>query len=56
MIDQREFSNVTKKYLSRFYDILDAMIWEMSNADLTDSISHNFIVQMIPHQDRKSVV
>ena len=49
MIDQREFSNVTKKYLSRFYDILDAMIWEMSNADLTDSISHNFIVQMIPH-------
>lgn len=49
MIDQREFSNVTKKYLSRFYDILDEMIWEMSNAELTDSISHNFIVQMIPH-------
>lgn len=49
MTNQREFSIVTKTYLSRFYDILDEMIWEMCNADLTDSISHNFIVQMIPH-------
>lgn len=49
MTNQREFSTVTKTYLSRFYDILDEMIWEMSNADLTDSISYNFIVQMIPH-------
>ena len=49
MTNQREFSNVTKTYLSRFYDILDEMIWDMSNVDLTDSISHNFIVQMIPH-------
>ena len=49
MTNQREFSNVTKTYLSRYYDILDEMIWEMSNVNLTDSISHNFIVQMIPH-------
>ncbi len=44
-----ELSNVAKDYLSRFYDILDEMIAEMSGAELTGSISHNFIVQMIPH-------
>lgn len=43
-----ELSNVAKDYLSRFYDILDEMIAEMSGAELTGSISHNFIVQMIP--------
>ena len=42
-------SNVTKEYLDRFYCILDEMIKGMSCAELTDSISHNFIVQMIPH-------
>lgn len=49
MTNQREFSNVTKNYLSRFYHILDEMIRGMTGAELTDSISHNFIVQMIPH-------
>lgn len=44
-----ELSNVSKKYLSRFYDILDEMIDGMTTAQLSDSISHNFIVQMIPH-------
>lgn len=44
-----EFSNVTKNYLCRFYQILDEMIEGMESAPLTDSISHNFIVQMIPH-------
>ncbi len=39
----------TKKYLCRYYEILDAMIQGMNCAELTDSISHNFIVQMIPH-------
>lgn len=39
----------TKDYLTSFYDILDTMIKEMTDAPLTDSISHNFIVQMIPH-------
>lgn len=44
-------SNVTKDYLCRFYNILDDMIAGMTEADLTDSISHNFIVQMIPHHE-----
>lgn len=43
------FSDVTKKYLCRFYEILDTMIEKMTCAELTDSLSHNFIVQMIPH-------
>lgn len=43
------FSSSTKEYLSVFYDILDRMIQGMEDACLTDSISQNFIVQMIPH-------
>ncbi len=42
-------SDVTQKYLCRFYEILDEMIAGMCEAPLTDSVSHNFIVQMIPH-------
>lgn len=42
-------SNVTKNYLSEFNCILDDMMREMTEAELNDSISHNFIVQMIPH-------
>lgn len=42
-------SNVTKEYLEAFNCILDEMIQGMTNAKLTDSISYNFIVQMIPH-------
>lgn len=49
MTDRRTLSNVTKCYLSRFYEILDEMIQGMTGAVLTDSISQNFIVQMIPH-------
>lgn len=49
MRDQYELSRVTERYLSRFHEILDTMIREMTCAGLTDSISHNFIVQMIPH-------
>ena len=49
MADLRQFSTVTKNYLARFYDILCQMIQGMTNAKLTDSISYNFIVQMIPH-------
>ncbi|MGM9630287.1 DUF305 domain-containing protein [Butyricicoccus sp.] len=49
MPNRQQFSNVTKNYLSRFYEILDEMILNMMEAELTDSISHNFIVQMIPH-------
>lgn len=42
-------SNVTKEYLSAFTCILEEMIQGMTSASLTDSISHNFITQMIPH-------
>jgi hypothetical protein len=42
-------SDVAKDYLSDFYNILDEMIKGMTTAELNNSISHNFIVQMIPH-------
>ena len=42
-------SNVTKNYLTKFREILNKMIEGMTSAELTNSISHNFIVQMIPH-------
>lgn len=45
----QQFSDVTKEYLCQFYAILDEMIAGMTKAELTDSVSHNFIVQMIPH-------
>lgn len=45
----QKFSEVTKTYLCRFYEILDEMISSMTGAELTNSISRNFIVQMIPH-------
>lgn len=45
----QQFSYLTKRYLCHFYKILDEMIKGMNSAELTDSISHDFIVQMIPH-------
>lgn len=42
-------SDNAKQYLEKFYCILDEMTTGMTDAELTDSISHNFIVQMIPH-------
>ncbi len=42
-------SNNARNYINDFRKILEDMISEMTNAELTDSISHNFIVQMIPH-------
>jgi len=42
-------SEDSKTYLCCFYQILDEMIQGMTTAALTQSISHNFIVQMIPH-------
>lgn len=38
-------------YLSEFYNILDNMIQNMMAAALSDSISNNFIAQMIPHHE-----
>lgn len=49
MNNSSQLSNVTKDYLDTYYHILDEMIRGMTEAKLTDSISYNFIVQMIPH-------
>jgi len=40
-----------QNYLELFYNILDEMIQGMTQAPLTASLSHNFIVQMIPHHE-----
>ena len=42
-------SGDAEEYLRTFHCILDQMIEGMTCAELTNSISHNFIVQMIPH-------
>ena len=42
-------SNVTQQYLAAYHSILNEMRRGMTDALLTDSISQNFIVQMIPH-------
>lgn len=44
-----ELNDVTRRYLAAYCGILEEMIQGMTKAELTDSISHNFIVQMIPH-------
>ena len=49
MANSERFSFDTKEYLNTFYCILDQMVREMTTANLTESISNNFIVQMIPH-------
>ena len=51
MNQQPNLSLAAKSYLSRFYEILDNMMQGMDEARLTDSISQNFIVQMIPHHE-----
>lgn len=47
----QQLSEVAKNYLCNFYEILDDMIDGMTGADLNRSLSHNFIVQMIPHHE-----
>ena len=42
-------SEDSKNYLCCFYQTLDGMIQDMTTAGLTQSISHNFIAQMVPH-------
>ncbi len=49
MNQHKQLSNVTKEYLSCYYNILKRMICDMTEVDLNDSISRNFILQMIPH-------
>lgn len=43
------FSDNTKRYLEKFYCILDEMITGMTGVEMTESISYDFIAQMIPH-------
>ena len=45
----RKLSENARAYLEEFQAILCAMEQGMTTPELTDSISHNFIVQMIPH-------
>lgn len=42
-------SNVTENYLSEYRKILYTMIHSMTNTEITNSISQDFISQMIPH-------
>lgn len=49
MKNQCKLVNDAEEYLRTFEHILDRMIKGMTEAELNDSISHNFIVQMIPH-------
>lgn len=46
---QQQSCGDLRNYICRFHEILSCMIEGMTSAPLTDSISHNFIVQMIPH-------
>ena len=48
MKDSCMLTEQIKQYLVRFYEILDRMVEEMTSAELTDSVSYNFMVQMIP--------
>ena len=43
-------SDEAKRYLCCYYQILDGMIQGVSAARLTQSISHNYIVQLLPQQ------
>lgn len=46
---QCKLSENARDYLTQFREILADMEQGMTSADLNDSISQNFIVQMIPH-------
>lgn len=49
MDSECKLSNVTHSYLDTYNTILNTMVNEMTNVQLTNSISDNFIKQMIPH-------
>lgn len=44
-------SDTAQVYLNSFHYILEDMIQKMTSAELNESISHNFITQMIPHHE-----
>lgn len=43
------YTRDTMNYLNCFDEVLENMMTSMTGARLTDSISYNFIVQMLPH-------
>lgn len=49
MIENKGTREKTQIYISEYNKILENMITEMTEVKFTDSISHNFIKQMIPH-------
>lgn len=49
MNENCEFSRVTRTYINEFERILNNMILNMTEVRFTNSISDNFIIQMIPH-------
>lgn len=49
MSGRKECNCSDKEYQKRFCEILNEMICEMTCAQCNNSISHNMIVQMIPH-------
>ena len=51
MDERNELSRLSQKYLTRYREITENMICKMNGADFTDSISQNFINQMIPHHE-----
>lgn len=46
-----DLSNVTQEYLREYINILQTMMDEMTSVDISNSISANFILQMIPHHE-----
>jgi len=46
-----KISDNTQDYLIRYCDILSNMINSMKKAQTNNSISHNFIVKMLPHHE-----
>ncbi|MCM1364792.1 MAG: DUF305 domain-containing protein [Faecalibacterium sp.] len=48
-VQPMQLSDNTLDYLMQYNEILSCMIHDMECAEMTDSISHNFIVKMIPH-------
>jgi len=49
MENECSFNRYVNNYLKEYREILQRMICGMTKAELGSSISHNFIVQMIPH-------
>lgn len=49
MIENKGTKEKTQIYISEYNKIFENMITKMTEVEFTDSISHNFIKQMIPH-------